>query len=62
MTVQELTDLLADFDPDMPVAVAYQPNYPLQAGVQDVRVAARADEPEKVYIFAAGNDGYGPQF
>lgn len=44
MTVGELKDLLEQYDDEMGVAIAYQPNYPLKAALNGVRSQREAIE------------------
>ncbi|MBQ9167939.1 MAG: hypothetical protein IJX67_05980 [Oscillospiraceae bacterium] len=56
MKVYELMEYLEDFDPDMEVKIIYQPNYPMQTTLDDVKEADG-----KVYLcqLYSGND-YAP--
>ncbi len=64
MTVRELITLLEDYDDNMQVVIAHQPNYPLQASVQNVTDAPLADDEEKrelVYVVAGASTEYAPR-
>ena len=43
-TVQDLIDLLSDFDPDAPVLIAHQPSWPLAEVVGDVTVIEKDED------------------
>lgn len=46
MNVQELIDILEDFDRSAEVRIAYQSNWPLAAYIENVRTVERDDEDE----------------
>ena len=53
MTVQELIDVLKDFDPNAKVRMAEQPNYPLEYGIDVI-----AEYEGIVYICEGRQIGY----
>ena len=57
MKVYELMELLEEFNPDMEVKIAYQPNWPMQVDIDAVKEADG-----KVYVCQLfnGND-YAPE-
>ena len=57
MKVRELMEYLEEFDPDMEVKIAYQPNWPMQVEIDEVKEAEG-----KVYLCQMfnGND-YAPE-
>jgi hypothetical protein len=42
-TIGDLLDALADLSEDLPVRIAFQPNYPLAATISNVRVIEREE-------------------
>ncbi|WP_069164876.1 hypothetical protein [Nocardia altamirensis] len=44
MTVGELINLLQDFDPETPVRLASQPNYPMEYNIRRVAETEDADD------------------
>jgi hypothetical protein len=64
MKVIELISLLEQYDENMEVVIAHQPNYPLQASIQGVSDAPLADDEEKrdlVYVVAGASTEYAPR-
>jgi hypothetical protein len=68
MTLQELFDLLDELinhenvDPDMPVMVAYQPDYPLEAEIANVKIVKGEDELNVTcYIACHQQNDYAPR-
>lgn len=57
MKVKELMELLEEYDPEMEVRIAYQPNWPMQVDIDAVKEAEG-----KVYVCQLfnGND-YAPE-
>lgn len=57
MRVRELIEYLEEFDGDMEVKIAYQPNYPMQASIDDVKEADG-----KIYVIQINNgNDYAPE-
>lgn len=53
-TVGELLELLEDFDPEAPVALAIQPSYPFKHSLGQAVLAADGT----VYLAEGGQQGY----
>ena len=61
MTVQELIELLEEFEGDTQVRIAYQPSYPLRALVSNVTSAADdEDDPDSKEIVWIATSDYVP--
>jgi hypothetical protein len=61
MTVGDLTDRLAAFDPDVPVRLAINPYFPMAHGVADIVVSTDAQGQPVVFLAETGEQlGYLP--
>lgn len=67
LTVAELIEYLGDFDPDLPVKIAYQPDYPMAERAELVQEAEgknyHGKEERAVYICSStsGGNEYAPR-
>lgn len=62
MTASELISLLEDVDPDTPIKLALQPNYPMCGSIKNVCIEwkdSHCDEPKVLWIACSGNESYG---
>lgn len=57
MTVQELIEMLGEYDPDMEVRLAHQPSYPFEYGIFGV-AEYETNNGSFVYICEANQIGY----
>lgn len=61
MTVQELIDQLTYLEPDLPVEVAIQPQWPLACTIESIQIADDSNGQETVWIAASTQYGYAPE-
>lgn len=59
-TIGELIEALEGLDPDTPIKMALQPNYPMKGSLENVCVQRDADGEEKtVWLACSDNEDYG---
>ena len=58
-TVQDLLQALEGLDPDTPVRLAMQQNYPMSGRIENVCVARNAVDQMTVWIACSGHLNYG---
>ena len=58
-TVQDLIEALEGLDPDTPVRLAMQPNYPMNGHIENVCIQRNEAGERTVWLACSGHEGYG---